>query len=118
LDRRFRWIAEAALKKRRARFVIDGEAVILGTDGVSDQCAAFGKALFRRSALCLRCPSDWDLRELPLTKRKLRLEGLLGGRPDGIFLNPFEVGAIGPDLFQAACSLGLEGLVSKRSDRP
>jgi bifunctional non-homologous end joining protein LigD len=39
-------------------------------------------------------------------------------RPDGIFVNPFEQGAIGPDLFLAACDMGLEGLVSKRSDRP
>jgi ATP-dependent DNA ligase len=39
-------------------------------------------------------------------------------RPDGIFINPFEIGAIGPDLFKAACGMGLEGLVSKRSDQP
>jgi hypothetical protein len=39
-------------------------------------------------------------------------------RPDGIFINPFESGAIGPDLFRAACDMGLEGLVSKRGDRP
>ena len=39
-------------------------------------------------------------------------------RPDGMFLNPFECGAIGPDLFKAACDMGLQGLVSKRSDRP
>jgi ATP-dependent DNA ligase len=31
---------------------------------------------------------------------------------------PFEQGEIGPDLFRAACSWGLEGLVSKRADRP
>ena len=43
---------------------------------------------------------------------------MLRGRPDGIFVNPFEVGEIGPDLFRAACNHGLEGLVSKRSDRP
>ncbi|MBB4366178.1 hypothetical protein GGD66_007913 [Bradyrhizobium sp. CIR48] len=30
------WIAEAALKNRQKRFVIDGEAVILGVDGISD----------------------------------------------------------------------------------
>jgi hypothetical protein len=41
-----------------------------------------------------------------------------GGRPDGIFINPFEQGEIGPELFRAACKMGLEGLVSKRSDRP
>jgi ATP-dependent DNA ligase len=27
-------------------------------------------------------------------------------------------GEIGPDLFRAACDMGLEGLVSKRRDRP
>ena len=31
---------------------------------------------------------------------------------------PFEIVAIGPDLFRAACDMGLKGLVSKRSDRP
>jgi ATP-dependent DNA ligase len=30
----------------------------------------------------------------------------------------FEQGEIGPDLFRAACNFGLEGLVSKRRDRP
>jgi hypothetical protein len=28
-------------------------------------------------------------------------------------VNPFERGEIGPDLFQAACRMGLEGVVSK-----
>lgn len=43
---------------------------------------------------------------------------LLARRPDGIFVAPFEQGEIGPDLFRAACNMGLEGLVSKRRDRP
>ena len=50
--------------------------------------------------------------------RKTSLERLLVRRPDGIFVNPFEGGEIGPDLFQAACRMRLEGLVSKRRDRP
>jgi ATP-dependent DNA ligase len=33
-------------------------------------------------------------------------------------VNPFERGEIGPDLFHAACRMGLDGLVSKRRDRP
>ena len=37
---------------------------------------------------------------------------------EGIFINPFERGEIGPDLFRAACQMGLEGLVSKRRDPP
>ncbi len=34
--KRYPWIVEAALKNRIKQFVIDGEAVILGVDGVSD----------------------------------------------------------------------------------
>jgi bifunctional non-homologous end joining protein LigD len=59
-----------------------------------------------------------DLRSLPLSMRKARLSRLLARRPDGIFISPFEQGEIGPDLFRAACNMGLEGLVSKRRDRP
>jgi hypothetical protein len=43
---------------------------------------------------------------------------LLRSRPDGIFVAPFEQGEIGRDLFRAACRMGLEGMVSKRADRP
>jgi ATP-dependent DNA ligase len=32
--KRFPWIVEAALKCRQKHFVIDGEAVILGVDGI------------------------------------------------------------------------------------
>ena len=49
----------------------------------------------------------------------LGVDGLsdLSARPEGIFVAPFEQGEIGPDLFRAACKMGLEGLVSKRRDR-
>ncbi len=33
---RFPWIVEAALKNKQQRFVIDGEAVVLGVDAISD----------------------------------------------------------------------------------
>jgi len=43
--KRYPWIVEVALKNRQKRFVIDGEAVILGVDGVSDfKCPAFRQA--------------------------------------------------------------------------
>ena len=50
--------------------------------------------------------------------RKTNLARLLARWPDGIFVARFEQGEIGPDLFRAACNMGLEGLVSKRRDRP
>jgi ATP-dependent DNA ligase len=58
------------------------------------------------------------LRPLPLSLRKTNLAHLLARRPDGIFVAPYEQGEIGPDLFRAARNMGLEGLVSKRVDRP
>jgi bifunctional non-homologous end joining protein LigD len=33
---RFPWIVEAALRNKHSQFVIDGEAVVLGVDGVAD----------------------------------------------------------------------------------
>jgi bifunctional non-homologous end joining protein LigD len=59
-----------------------------------------------------------DLRKLSLSMRKASLARLLARGVNGIFLFDFERGEIGPDLFRHACMLGLEGLVSKRNDRP
>jgi ATP-dependent DNA ligase len=119
--KRFRWIAEAALKNKQRQFIIDGEAVILGVDGISDFDALHSGRHNEEVQLCafdvLAMDGD-DLRKLPLSMRKPKLERLLARRPEGIFINPFERGEIGPDLFRAACQMGLEGLVSKRWDRP
>jgi ATP-dependent DNA ligase len=120
-SKRYPWIVEAALKNRYKQFVIDGEAVVLGADGVSDFNALhLGKhndevQLYAFNILAL---NGDDLRSLPLSMRKAHLERLLARRPDGIFISSFEQGEIGPDLFRAACNMGLEGLVSKRRDRP
>jgi len=35
----------------------------------------------------------------------------------GIFIAEYEQGEIGRDLFRVACSMGLEGIVSKHRDR-
>jgi hypothetical protein len=61
---------------------------------------------------------DDDQRRLSLHLRKMDLERLLARRPEGIFAARFEQGGVGPDLFRAACKFGLDGLVSKRTDRP
>jgi len=119
--KRFPWIVDAALKNRRSQFVIDGEAVILSINGTSDFNALHSRKQNHEVQLCafdVLAMDGEDLRGLPLSKRKTNLERLLRGRSDGIFVNPFEQGAIGPDLLRAACDIGLEGLVSKRGDRP
>ena len=95
--------------------------MVLGVDGISDFNALHsGKnndevQLYAFDILAL---DGDDLRHLPLSMRKAHLSRLLARRPDGISVAPYEAGEIGPDLFRAACTMGLEGLVLKRFDRP
>jgi bifunctional non-homologous end joining protein LigD len=112
-------IVETALRMRPRQFVLDGEAVLLGVDGVSDFDGLISRKhdeevqLYAFDILVL---DGDDLRKLPLHLRKTNLQRLLARRADGIHLAPFEQGDIGPDLFKAACNMMLEGLVSKRRD--
>jgi bifunctional non-homologous end joining protein LigD len=118
---RYPWIVEAALKNRIKQFVIDGEAVVLGIDGIPDFNALHSRRhdeVAQLYAFDIMALDGEDLRPLPLSLRKTNLARLLARRPDGIFVAPFEQGEIGPDLFRAACNMGLEGMVSKRRDRP
>jgi hypothetical protein len=118
---RYPLIVEAARKNRVKQFVIDGEAVALRIDGVPDFNALHSRKhdeevqLYAFNILSL---DGEDLRDLPLTMRKANLARLLARRPEGMFVAPFQAGEIGPDLFRAACDVGLEGMVSKRSGRP
>jgi bifunctional non-homologous end joining protein LigD len=97
--KRYPWIVEAALKNRIRQFVIDGEAVILGVDGISDFNALHAGKSNRDVQLyafdVLAMDGD-DLRALPLSMRKASLAKLLHLRPDGIFTGSFEQGEIGP----------------------
>ena len=118
---RYPLIVEAALRVRIGSFVLDGEAVLLGVHGRSD----FDGLNSRQHnddvqfyAFDVLMTEGDDLRKLPLSMRKASLARLLARRVNGIFLSDFERGEIGPDLFRHACMLGLEGLVSKRNDRP
>jgi bifunctional non-homologous end joining protein LigD len=108
---RYPWIVEAARRVRQTRFVLDGEAVILGVDGISDFNALHSRKHDEEVQFCafdiLALDGD-DLRKLPLAMRKTNLDRLLARRPEGVFINPFERGEIGPDLFRAACDMGLE----------
>ncbi|RZN10334.1 DNA ligase [Bradyrhizobium genosp. SA-3] len=119
--KRYPWIAEAALKNRQKRFVIDGEAVILGVDGISDFNALHSRLYdheVQLYAFDILVMGGDDLRSLPLHPAQSKSAAALGARPDGISVAPFERGEIGSDLFRAACRMGLEGLVSKHRDRP
>jgi ATP-dependent DNA ligase len=54
-----------------------------------------------------------DHKPLPLSHRKARLARMLTGEQTGIALND-HTDARGDLVFQQACAMGLEGIVSKR----
>jgi len=114
-----------------SRVVLDGEVVALDESGRPSfqrlqQRAKLTRALdIRRAAVenpvtfyafDLLAAEDFDLRPLPLTKRKELLRKLLP--PAGLirFLDHFE--GEGEVLYQQVRSLGLEGMVAKRADSP
>jgi bifunctional non-homologous end joining protein LigD len=88
---RYPLIVEAALRNRSSSFVLDGEAVLLGVDRISDCDVLHSRQhddevqLYAFDALAL---DGEDLRAFPLSMRKANLARLLARRPDGIFVAP------------------------------
>jgi bifunctional non-homologous end joining protein LigD len=119
--KRYPCIVETARKIRKKQFFLDGEAVVLGVDGISNFNDLHSRQYdeeVQLYAFDILTYDGEDLTRLPLHMRKTNLDQLLRGRPNGIFVAPFEQGAIGPLLFEAACKKKLEGLVSKHRERP
>lgn len=117
---RFPWIVEAALKIKQTRFIIDGEICVLDVRGVSDFNALHSNKRNEEAQLYafdMVAVGGEDLRDEPLRVRKAHLNRLLKGRPQGLFTDQYAQGDVGPALFEAACKMGLEGLVSKHLDR-
>jgi bifunctional non-homologous end joining protein LigD len=118
---RYPRIVSAALGHRPDSFVLDGEAVLLGVDGIADFNSLHSRKRddeVQLYAFDVLMSAGDDLRPLPLHLRKNLLAKMLRRRVDGVILNDFDQGEIGPDLFRHACLLGLEGIVSKHKDRP
>jgi len=95
-------IVMAALKLRQEHFVIDGETVALGPDGVSDFAALHSGTDNERAQLYafdMLAGDGEDQRQLPLSLRKTDLARLLRCRIPGIFIAEYEQGEIGRDLF-------------------
>src|SRR3954467_13566686 len=116
---RFPAIVEAASRLRAQSFLIDGEVIVCGPDGLSD----FDALRYRRDghsatlvAFDLIELQDDDLRDEPLLKRKHRLAKML--RNGGAISYNEHIDQDGPAVFEHACRLGLEGIVSKRLDAP
>jgi bifunctional non-homologous end joining protein LigD len=119
---RYPQIVEVALRNRTNSFVIDGDVVLLGVDGVSDFDGLHSRKFDAEVQLyafdALMAEGD-DLRQLPLSMRNTNLARLLARRPEGIFVSDFEQERSGRICSASPASpSGLECLVSKHRARP
>ncbi|KXG87464.1 DNA ligase D [Agrobacterium bohemicum] len=125
LDWTSKWPAIAEAASALPDCIIDGEICALDERGAPD-FAALQAALSEGTtddlvyfAFDLLFAGDEDLRELPLTERKSRLETLMSDTGEDArlrFVEHFETG--GDAVLKSACRLSLEGIVSKEADAP
>lgn len=124
LDWTARFAAIARDAKRLPDGLYDGEVVALDSNGAPD-FAALQAALSegRGDALIffvfdLLFTAKEDLRALPLSERKTRLERILTATAKGRirYVEHFTSG--GDAVLQSACRMALEGIVSKKRDAP
>jgi bifunctional non-homologous end joining protein LigD len=116
LTHRFPLLVEALAGLRARSCIIDGEAVACGDDGI----ALLDRIRYRRHdasvfmwAFDIIELNGDDLRCEPLEWRKATLGKLLARAGYGVQLNE-HLEAEGPVVFDHACRMGLEGIVSKR----
>ena len=118
---RFPGIAYAASKILASSFLIDGKAVIARDDGTPDFHALRSQRRGREAVLyvfdLIEHDGD-DLRDLPLIERKRRLKKLLGRAKRRSIQFVEHLTGDGPTVFRHVCAMGLEGIVSKRTDAP
>jgi bifunctional non-homologous end joining protein LigD len=111
-------IADGAERIKAKSFTIDGEAVVLGPDGLSRF-----EELSRREAADTAILYAFDLiehsgenmRNRSFLDRKAALARLLRNTEAGILFNE-HIAEDGPVVFAHACRLGAEGIVSKKID--
>ena len=111
-----RAIAEAVRALPVDNALIDGEAVVFRPDGHSDFAALRTRAGGEQASLVafdlLSLEAD-DLRQRPLEERREALAQLVAG-VDGVRFSA-ALTTEGATVFAHACTLGLEGIVSKRA---
>jgi bifunctional non-homologous end joining protein LigD len=120
---RFAAIAAAARELPCRAALLDGEAVVFDSRGVTsfqrlqNALTAGSAAPIVLVAFDLTHLDGSDLTRVPLTERKRALERLLAGAPPAIRYGA-HVTEGGAAFFAEACRLGLEGIVAKRADAP
>jgi bifunctional non-homologous end joining protein LigD len=115
---RFRKIASDSFEINAGSAIIDGEVVVPGPNGLSDFSVLQNELKGRSTKIVLvgfdlLYLSGHDLRRLPLAERKAHLKQLVAGT-EVQFSDSFELD--GQEMYQHACKVGLEGVVSKVRD--
>jgi len=111
----------AAIKKLPAEgLLLDGEVVVLDDQGRSNFQALQNAMRLHRPvvyyAFDLLYRDGYDLRQVPLVDRKSELAALLSGQPQhGTLQFSDHIEGAAASFHRRACSLGLEGIVSKRA---
>lgn len=122
----FPTIVEAIEQLPARRLILDGEVAVLLPDGRTSFQGlqnAFGAPTpnLVYFVFDLLAVDDEVVMSLPLEQRKARLEKLVApkhGDKPGIIRYSDHVVGNGKDFFVAACRAGLEGIISKRRDKP
>ena len=121
LTDRFPLIVDALAKLRSQSCIIDGEAVACGDDGISSfDRIRYGRhdaSVFLYAFDLIELNGD-DLRREPLAVRKATLASLLARVAPGLRFNEHLDEKDGLLVFAQACTLGLEGIVSKSGATP
>jgi bifunctional non-homologous end joining protein LigD len=105
-------IAAAAERIKAKSFTLDGEAVVVGPDGLSRFEELRGREAAHKAVLYafdLIEHDGEDLRELPFLDRKAALARMLRGTDTHILFNE-HIAEDGPTVFAHACRLGAEGI--------
>jgi bifunctional non-homologous end joining protein LigD len=98
--------------------ILDGEVVALGDEGRMDFRALISsRGWLHYAAFDLLWLNGKDLRALPLTRRKRRLEQLIPAN-NATLSRILAVEEHGRELYEAAQRLDLEGIVAKRKADP
>ena len=118
LTKRFRDVRDAVIALPRRSAIIDAEVVCCDSDGKPDFTALMARSTQNLCCWCFDLLSldGRDLRGKPLTARKALLRGLLIAADDDTlrYSDEFEDAE---KLVAVAEKMGLEGIVSKKSDQ-
>jgi len=104
--------------------LIDGEVVYLEADGTSsfaglqDKLSTGQTGQLTFFAFDLLYRDGWDLTGAALEERKAALAEIVAPHSAGMLRYSDHQPDRGPEFFRQACSFALEGIVSKRRDRP